>query len=701
MPAQRWSLNHGAFVVLPDSLEIEGKGETRRLPPMVMAVLLYLVEHRDRVVDHEEIIAAVWGNAVDRGRTGLPNNVYQLRRLFDDNSDEPVYIRTIPKKGYRWIAAADPLIEATPASAEPAQAAGPRHAGPAWLRPGLLLGLLGLLGWLLWPRGSLPPRIAGELELVWGGAGVERHPVVSGDGRRLVFSGRAPAATGFDLFLLELDRPDAVPQALTATPEHEEHAARWSPDDRSLAFARTRLADRHCEVVLFDVRYRRARVVGTCQFPWTSVAWSPDGSGLVYTGEVEGRRPAILRYRPASDRTDTDYVFPPGSWGPEHFVWSQDGASLYFSRIHDGENDGLIERLEAGGRRQVLLADVADVNGLVLSPDGQGLLFGSAVESSHLLWYFDLSTRRRSAIPLASPDLSDPHLHAAGGQLYFSRRRVHGDILRIALDGSAAERPLLRSGDLNAQADMAFDHALLAFASDRSQSFQVWLQAIDSGVARQVSEGLPQAGNPALSPDGRWIAFTAACAPGNVAWQICLRRTNGGPIRLLSPTHLEWGVPSWTLDSRHVLASPDQQEEYAVRAFAVDEAQPAATWLPVGSAFARQVDSQRFVYYSVNSRGLHLFDRRQGDDRPLDQVAISRDDHSGFDVANGQLYYVWRGPVHDEVRRLDLESLDQQTVATVDKGRIGPGNLRIAPDGSQLITTSYEAHADLLRVAWR
>ena len=68
-----------------------------------MAVLWRLIEAEGRVVSKEELIAAAWNGGIVSDHS-VANAVSDLRRALGDDSREPRYIETIPKRGYRLAA---------------------------------------------------------------------------------------------------------------------------------------------------------------------------------------------------------------------------------------------------------------------------------------------------------------------------------------------------------------------------------------------------------------------------------------------------------------------------------------------------------------------------------------------------------------------------------------------------------------------
>ena len=76
-----------------------------RLQPQPLKVLVVLVERAGELVTREELKQALWGEAtyVDFER-GLNFCISQVRAALGDSADAPVYIQTLPRRGYRFVA---------------------------------------------------------------------------------------------------------------------------------------------------------------------------------------------------------------------------------------------------------------------------------------------------------------------------------------------------------------------------------------------------------------------------------------------------------------------------------------------------------------------------------------------------------------------------------------------------------------------
>ncbi|MEO8465738.1 MAG: winged helix-turn-helix domain-containing protein [Gammaproteobacteria bacterium] len=75
-----------------------------QLPSRAFDALLYLVEHRDRLVQKNELVEAVWHDVVVTDDS-LIHAISVLRRALADDPNEPRYVQTVPRRGYRFVAA--------------------------------------------------------------------------------------------------------------------------------------------------------------------------------------------------------------------------------------------------------------------------------------------------------------------------------------------------------------------------------------------------------------------------------------------------------------------------------------------------------------------------------------------------------------------------------------------------------------------
>ena len=105
------------------------------IAPQVFDLLAYLIRHRERVVGKDELIATIWGGRVVSD-AALTTRVYAARSAIGDRGREQRYIKTIARRGVRFVGRVQEIGEtpsdgsaAAPSTHRPSQPVGPR--GPS------------------------------------------------------------------------------------------------------------------------------------------------------------------------------------------------------------------------------------------------------------------------------------------------------------------------------------------------------------------------------------------------------------------------------------------------------------------------------------------------------------------------------------------------------------------------------------------
>ena len=147
-----------------------GNGELRRdgvplkLQPQPAKVLVVLVSRPGEVISREELAEKVWGSEtfVDFER-GLNFAVRQIRATLGDDADQPRFLETLPKRGYRFVA---PVTNGSSngTGGVPAEVAPPQERPRRWLVPlvamVLAIPVLATAGYFAWSRSrpTIPDR---------------------------------------------------------------------------------------------------------------------------------------------------------------------------------------------------------------------------------------------------------------------------------------------------------------------------------------------------------------------------------------------------------------------------------------------------------------------------------------------------------------------------------------------------------------
>ena len=101
-----------------DRRELKRGSKPVAVEPQVFDLLVHLVENRDRVVSKDDLIASVWGGRIVSDST-LTTRINAARRAVGDSGEKQKLIRTIARKGLRFVGA----VQIQPDGDEPAPAA--------------------------------------------------------------------------------------------------------------------------------------------------------------------------------------------------------------------------------------------------------------------------------------------------------------------------------------------------------------------------------------------------------------------------------------------------------------------------------------------------------------------------------------------------------------------------------------------------
>src|ERR1700755_1108512 len=85
-----------------DRRELRRGSQAIAAEPQVLDLLIYLVQNRDRVVSKDDLIASVWGGRIVSDST-LTSRVYAARKAIGDSGGTQTLIRTIARKGLRFV----------------------------------------------------------------------------------------------------------------------------------------------------------------------------------------------------------------------------------------------------------------------------------------------------------------------------------------------------------------------------------------------------------------------------------------------------------------------------------------------------------------------------------------------------------------------------------------------------------------------
>jgi len=116
----------GEYTLDTDTRELRRRDTLISVQPLVFDLLTYLLRNRERVVSKDDLFAAVWAGRIVSDST-LGTHINAARRAIGDNGDAQKMIRTVPRKGVRFVGE----VKTPAARIEPAQADRPSSTRPS------------------------------------------------------------------------------------------------------------------------------------------------------------------------------------------------------------------------------------------------------------------------------------------------------------------------------------------------------------------------------------------------------------------------------------------------------------------------------------------------------------------------------------------------------------------------------------------
>ena len=187
-PTARRSVRFGLFELDLAAGELRKQGRKIKLQDQPFQVLELLVNRPGAVVTREEMQKALWpADTFVEFDQGLNTAIKKIRLALGDSADNPRFIETIPRKGYRFIAPVEPGPRE--ASAGPQNVAPPeprRSRRLIWIAAAITIAIAGALVTfglrtpLAEPAESAVPITKDR--------GIAHHPSFSPDGSQVAFS---------------------------------------------------------------------------------------------------------------------------------------------------------------------------------------------------------------------------------------------------------------------------------------------------------------------------------------------------------------------------------------------------------------------------------------------------------------------------------------------------------------------------------
>jgi Tol biopolymer transport system component/DNA-binding winged helix-turn-helix (wHTH) protein len=578
---QNWRF--GAFEVEGRTAELRRNGVAIRLQEQPSQLLLYLLRHAGEIVTRENLRAQLWpaDTFVDFDHA-LNTAVMKLREALGDSSEKPLYIQTLPRKGYRFVAPVTVLpsngaspstvrpMDSEPVGVQPspsriqADLEQPVETPPpakserlGWqlyvrlaLAGAVIIALAGLALWKTTSRTPATPKVVRFTRLTSDGQR-KIGPLVS-DGMRLYFNEWLPDGR-LVIAQVSYKGGDVIP---LPTPLKAPIVQDLSSDGTELLVANDE-GPQGRSIWLQPVAGGSPHRVGT-----VLTSWGPWGPGLDYAAFAENRTHHILYsqgddiYSVKRDGSSLRKILTVGHLTKD-FQYSPDSQLLRFSQFEPFEEEKIMSA-SANGTRLHKLVDGCCGD---WTADGRYFVFARRFGLRSDLWALQEGRRFRGQ------KRNDAPFQLTAGPLDFqfpSPSRYRDQVLyrdQVFAIGSAYRAEVMRY-DKNRNEFLPYLSGIsaegLAFSADGQwvayTSYPdgiLWRSRVDGSEKMQLTFPPITASMPRWSPDGTEIAFNAT-EPGG-SWNIYVISSAGGSAEHLLPSDQGQLDVDWSPDGKSLV----------------------------------------------------------------------------------------------------------------------------------------------------
>jgi Tol biopolymer transport system component len=401
--------------------------------------------------------------------------------------------------------------------------------------------------------------------------GFEMFPSFSPDGEAVAFmwnGGEERGPRNFRVYLMPVK--GGVPRRLTQDLPAGEISPAWSPKGDQIALV-AGLMDSQSLYLVSPINGESRQVGPIHTMFGSALSWSPDATEIVVSHRETEDQPYSI-YAISLETGMRRRMTQPaaGILGDVASAFSPDGRSLALVRSQSQLDSDLYVMPRKGGEPKRLTTDRADIQGIAWMPVGNQILMSSRRKGPLQLWRVAAARGATELVAGVSSGISFPAVARAPGRpmrIAYGHMTANYNVWRAkenlsGADGRLRLERVAPSTRTDYDPDPSPDGKRVAFASDRSGAFEIWVSDRDGANPTQLTSfGGPDLGSPRWSPDGHTIAFDAKRGGNSDIYAV---PELGGLPRRLTDALSEDARPSWSRDGKWIYFRSDRSGAHEV-----------------------------------------------------------------------------------------------------------------------------------------
>jgi eukaryotic-like serine/threonine-protein kinase len=530
------TVRFGAFEADLHLGEVRKSGSRIKLQEQPFKVLQILLERPGALVTRDELQSRIWPSE-NFGDFDHAVNVAigKLRTALGDTADNPCFIETVPRRGYRFVAKLDePPVEVAPPQAPVVSAppSGPPAGKKRWL-PALLAFVVAaiLVGLGVWLGHRTARPQAQDFQRLTVRHGTVYNARFAPDGHNVIYAASWDGAP-IEIFSTDLNLNTSRNMELPAThllavSSSGEMAVLESVDPLFMMTIQGTLG----KVPLTGGSPRQIAE----HVEWAD--WAPDGKTLAVVHAIGEKRRLEFPLG--------HVLYETAGWISHPRISPKGDAIAFLDHPSQDDDQGVVSLVDLAGHKRVLSTGWESEEGLAWSPDGSEVWFSATRAGlERRIYAVDRTGRQRLAYQaLGGVTLQDI---APDGRVLLTRDENRAGM--IGAGPGATKEQDLSWEDWSLPVGLSNDGKTLLFDEQGEQggpNYTVAMRSTSGSSPIPLGEGM--AGD--LSPDGKWASTDVGYS------QILLLPTGAGTVRRIDKGGIErYGhMIHWMPDSKQII----------------------------------------------------------------------------------------------------------------------------------------------------
>jgi len=424
--------------------------------------------------------------------------------------------------------------------------------------------------------------------------------------------------------------------------------------------------------------------------------WSHDASRLAYHTPGPGDP---LFVSDGARQSEGRLIFTAPAGLHSHFpLWAPDTAYVYFVQGSLPDKLDIWRIRPTGGTPERITSHDGRVSHPVLL-DRHTLLYLAGDPDGAGPWLYSMDVRRRIPHRLSSglDEYTSLAASADGRRLVVTLASTKRTLWRLRIADSPAGASA--AARISLTTSMGFSPRLgpnyLLYVSSTGTNESIWKLANGTGTELWSGQGARIFGGPAISPDGRHIAFSVRQHEQTLLY---VMQADGTNARIVTDSLNLQGAPTWAPDGQSITSAADDHGVPHLFRVPLDSRSPAL-FVPEYSVDPAWAPDGRFVVYSGPDIGTTFWVKAvtaQAAAHPLPALTLTRGARHLAFLPGGRALVFLRG----EIRHKDLWVIDLQTGAERQLTSLAPDfeirDFDVSQDGREVVLERMQERSDVV-----